>query len=71
MGVILYLLLSQVLPFDDLDENEIARQTLYDAPDFTLPPFDAITNSGKDLCKSNYIIIKYLFLKYRTSRKEP
>mmetsp|Transcript_7009 Transcript_7009/g.5249 ORF Transcript_7009/g.5249 Transcript_7009/m.5249 type:complete len:86 (+) Transcript_7009:1998-2255(+) len=30
LGVIIYLLLSRVLPFDDDDDREIARQTIYD-----------------------------------------
>lgn len=51
LGVIVYLLLSRVLPFDDEDDREIARQTIYDPPDFSFPPWDKITKEGKDICK--------------------
>jgi serine/threonine protein kinase len=37
LGVIIYLLLSRVLPFDDEDDREIARQTIYEPPDFAFP----------------------------------
>jgi hypothetical protein len=53
LGVIIYLLLSRVLPFDDEDDREIARQTIYDPPDFSFPPWDKVTKEGKDICKSN------------------
>ncbi|CAI2385119.1 unnamed protein product [Moneuplotes crassus] len=35
LGVIIYLLISGTLPFDDEDDREIARQTLQDEPDFS------------------------------------
>lgn len=34
LGIIMYLLLSRYLPFDDDDDKEIARQTISDSPDF-------------------------------------
>jgi calcium/calmodulin-dependent protein kinase I len=52
LGVIIYLLLSRVLPFDDEDDREIARATIYDQPDFTFHPWDKVTKEGKDICKS-------------------
>lgn len=53
----MYLLLSRVLPFDDEDDKEIARQTIYDQADFTFSPWDKITSEGKDLTKSNPYLI--------------
>jgi hypothetical protein len=71
----MYLLLSRVLPFDDEDDREIARQTIYEPPDFSFHPWEKVSNEGKDLCKSKltapliryitnlipYIITYYLF----------
>ena len=39
LGVITYLLLCGVLPFDDEEKNEIARQTIQVAPDFNFEPW--------------------------------
>jgi hypothetical protein len=50
-------MLSRVLPFDDDDDREIARMTIYDAADFSFHPWDKVTSQGKDICKS---IIFYL-----------
>ena len=54
LGVIMYLLLSRVLPFDDEDDREIARQTIYEPPDFSFHPWEKVSNEGKDLTKSKY-----------------
>eukprot|EP00350_Pseudokeronopsis_sp_OXSARD2_P013892 CAMPEP_0170540298 /NCGR_PEP_ID=MMETSP0211-20121228/318_1 /TAXON_ID=311385 /ORGANISM="Pseudokeronopsis sp., Strain OXSARD2" /LENGTH=369 /DNA_ID=CAMNT_0010842651 /DNA_START=1360 /DNA_END=2469 /DNA_ORIENTATION=- len=51
LGVIIYLLLSRVLPFDDDDDREIARQTIYDPPDFTFHPWEKVSKDGKDIAK--------------------
>lgn len=51
LGVITYLLLCRVLPFDDEEDKEIARQTIQDAPDFSFPPWDAITPDAQDFTK--------------------
>ena len=51
LGVITYLLLSRVLPFDDDEDKEIARQTIQDAPDFSFEPWDTVSSEAKDLCK--------------------
>jgi len=56
LGVIMYLLLSRVLPFDDEDDREIARQTIYEPPDFSFHPWEKVSNEGKDLCRSKYHI---------------
>ena len=49
--MITYLLLSRVLPFDDEEDKEIARQTIQDAPDFSFEPWDTITPEAIDLVK--------------------
>jgi serine/threonine protein kinase len=43
LGVISYLLLSRVLPFDDEEDKEIARQTIQDAPDFSFHPWEKVS----------------------------
>jgi calcium/calmodulin-dependent protein kinase I len=47
LGVIIYLLLSRVLPFDDEDDREIARQTFYEPPDFAFPPWEHVSKEGR------------------------
>lgn len=51
LGIITYLLLSRVLPFDDEEDKEIARQTIQDAPDFSFPPWDTTSKEAQDLVK--------------------
>lgn len=51
LGVITYLLLCRVLPFDDEEDKEIARQTIQDAPDFSFPPWDSISPEAQELVK--------------------
>ena len=69
--MIIYLLLSRVLPFDDEDDREIARQTIYEPPDFSFSPWETVSKEGKEICKSTIqIITKSIFFYYRTSRKE-
>lgn len=60
LGVIIYLLLSRVLPFDDEDDREIARQTIYDPPDFSFHPWDKVSKEGKDICKSITIYLNIM-----------
>ena len=57
LGVIIYLLLSRVLPFDDEDDREIARQTIYEPPDFSFSPWETVSKEGKEICKSKFQII--------------
>ena len=61
LGVIVYLLLSRVLPFDDEDDKEIARQTIQDEPDFSFDPWDKVSPAAIDL-------VKKLLAKNRTKR---
>lgn len=51
LGIIIYLLLSRVLPFDDEEDKEIARQTIQDAPDFSFEPWDAVSEDAKDIVR--------------------
>lgn len=51
LGVITYLLLSGVLPFDDPDEREVARQTIQEKAEFNFPPWEKISAPAIDLCK--------------------
>lgn len=50
LGVITYLMLSRVLPFDDEDDKEIARQTIQDAPEFNFDPWQDISKEAIDVC---------------------
>lgn len=51
LGVITYLLLARVLPFDDEDDKEIARQTIYDPADFSFSPWDQVSKDAQEVCK--------------------
>lgn len=44
-------MLSRVLPFDDEEDKEIARQTIQDAPDFSFDPWDKVSSEAKDITK--------------------
>ena len=40
-----------MLPFDDEDDKEIAKQTIYDPVDFSFSPWDKVTAPGRELVK--------------------
>lgn len=46
LGIITYLMLSRVLPFDDDDDKEIARQTIQDHPDFSFHPWETLSSTA-------------------------
>lgn len=50
-------MLSKVLPFDDDEDKEIARQTIQDAPDFSFEPWDQVSEPAKDIVRSKYNVI--------------
>ena len=51
LGVIIYLLLSGTLPFDDDDDREIARQTIHDPVDFSYQTWKSVPDDAKQLIK--------------------
>ena len=52
LGIMSYLMVSGKLPFNSEDENEIARQVVYDAPDYIRNPiWKSITPECKDFIK--------------------
>ena len=57
LGVITYLMLSKVLPFDDDEDKEIARQTIQDAPDFSFEPWDTVSTPAKDIVRSKLLYL--------------
>ena len=52
LGIIVYLMLSGTLPFDDDDDREIARQTIQDPPNFDFSRWTKISPAAKALIKS-------------------
>ena len=54
LGVIVYILLSAMLPFDSNDQKETARRTIYDPVPFTHPIWDFVTVEAKDLIASKH-----------------
>jgi serine/threonine protein kinase len=55
LGVIIYILLSAMLPFDADDQKEAARRTIYDPVPFTHPIWDFVTIEAKDLIASKRV----------------
>ncbi|CDW90010.1 myosin light chain kinase [Stylonychia lemnae] len=49
LGVIIYILLSAMLPFDADDQKEAARRIIYEPVPFTHPIWDFVTVEAKDL----------------------
>lgn len=53
LGVIMYVLLSGMLPFDSEDNKETARQTIYDPVPFDHQVWKYVSDESKDLILSN------------------
>ncbi len=51
--MIIYVLLSGMLPFDSDDNKETARQTIYEPVPFTNRVWNFVTDDAKDLISSN------------------
>lgn len=49
LGIITYVLLSGMLPFDSDDNKETARQTIYDPVPFEHPVWNKVSQEAKDL----------------------
>jgi serine/threonine protein kinase len=56
LGVIIYLMLSGTLPFDNDDDKEIARKTIYDEVQMTQSLWQKVSENGKDLVLSKILI---------------
>lgn len=54
LGVIVYVLLSGMLPFDSDDNRETARQTIYDPVPFTHPIWEYVSQDAKHLIKGKF-----------------
>ena len=52
LGVIIYVLLSGMLPYDSDDNKETARQTIYDPVPFGNNVWKFASNDAKDIIKS-------------------
>ena len=55
LGIIIYVLLSGMLPFDSDDNKETARQTIYDPVPFDHPVWKYVSAEAKDLILSNIL----------------
>jgi calcium/calmodulin-dependent protein kinase I len=54
MGVIMYVLLSGMLPFDSEDNKETARQTIYEPVPFDHQVWNYVSEEAKDLILSMF-----------------
>jgi serine/threonine protein kinase len=55
LGIIVYVLLSGMLPFDSDDNKETARQTIYEPVPFTNRVWSFVTDEAKDLITSKFM----------------
>ena len=55
LGIIVYVLLSGMLPFDSDDNRETARQTIYDPVPFTHPIWGYVSPEAKDLIEGKVL----------------
>lgn len=53
LGVIIYVLLSGMLPYDSDDNKETARQTIYDPVPFGNKVWQFVSEEAKDLITRN------------------
>lgn len=58
LGVITHLMLSGTLPFDDQDDREIAKKTIYQEVTLSHPNWETVSDDAKDLVLSNFYNIK-------------
>ena len=55
LGIIIYVLLSGMLPFDSDDNKETARQTIYDPVPFDHSVWNFVSSEAKHLITSKLI----------------
>jgi hypothetical protein len=55
--VIIYIILSAMVPFDSNDQKEAARKTIYEPVPFTHPIWDFVSSEAKDLITSKLLIL--------------
>lgn len=56
--MITHLMLSGTLPFDDQDDREIAKKTIYQEVTLSHPNWETVSDDAKDLVLSNFYNIK-------------
>ena len=56
LGIIIYVLLSGMLPFDSDDNKETARQTIYDPVPFDHTVWKYVSDDAKDIIISKSIL---------------
>lgn len=54
LGIIVHLMLSGTLPFDDKDDREIAKKTIYQEVTMSHPNWEKVSDDAKDLVLSNF-----------------
>ena len=69
LGVIIYVLLSGMLPFDSDDNKETARQTIYDPVPFGHKVWSFVSTEAKDLIQSKLTHSSYILLLQDSLRK--
>lgn len=71
LGVIIHLMLSGTLPFDDKDDREIAKKTIYQEVTMSHPNWEKVSDDAKDLVLSkNHHTFKYLIGLLTKNRRE-
>jgi calcium/calmodulin-dependent protein kinase I len=68
LGIIVYVLLSGMLPFDSDDNRETARQTIYDEVPFSHPIWEYVSTDAKHLIKGKFNILFYPLSRSSTQR---
>jgi serine/threonine protein kinase len=69
LGVIMHLMLSGTLPFDDKDDREIAKKTIYQEVTLSHPNWDKVSDDAKDLVLSTNILLNLIGLLTKNRRE--
>lgn len=62
LGVITHLMLSGTLPFDDQDDREIAKKTIYQEVTLSHHNWESVSDDAKDLVLSNSFLIEFIII---------